>query len=130
MRARFVLAPQAAADLVEIWSYVEGTAASQWRTELNPSFGTGSHFWLVHPVPDIGAEILPMRSEVFPGLLLPHRLPAQDEAPANRFNTSRSPRSGRNPQGSFMSVAHQFPSSFSGPGHLGTVACANLAGRP
>ena len=61
MRARFVLAPQAAADLVEIWSYVRRHSSVEWRTEWNPSFGTGSHFWLVHPVPDIGAGILLMK---------------------------------------------------------------------
>jgi hypothetical protein len=44
MSIRYVLAPEAAIDLVQIWGYIKQKADVGWRTGLKPSFAKRSIF--------------------------------------------------------------------------------------
>jgi hypothetical protein len=57
MDALYILAPQAALDLLEIWRYLKEQPASQSQIALNRPSGKGLLFWPQLPALDIFAKI-------------------------------------------------------------------------
>jgi len=55
MSVGYVLAPEAALDLIQIWRYIKNKAALRRQTAWNQSFGTGFCSWPERLAQDIGA---------------------------------------------------------------------------
>jgi len=94
-QARFVLAPQAAEDLVGIWGiwrYIKSQSSIARRTTSNPSFETNR---FLHTRSRSGAppkESDSRGSQILSSLFLLDRLPACDKIAANRCDPSWSTR--------------------------------------
>jgi hypothetical protein len=63
MKSRYVLAPEAARDLVGIWRYIKKQSSLEMAERVEGSFGTGSFSFSLRkiPTPDIGAKTSPVR---------------------------------------------------------------------
>jgi len=57
MKRRYLLAPQAARDLAQIWRYLKKENAAKPPTALSPSFATNSDISPISPARVTGAAI-------------------------------------------------------------------------
>ena len=91
MSVRFVLAPQAALDLVEIWRYIKGQTSLTIADRVE---STIREKWFFSREPRRGSQLEGFnrrRCEIFPRLLLFDRLSAPDETITSRCHSSRKP---------------------------------------
>jgi plasmid stabilization system protein ParE len=57
VRARYILAPEAAFDLVEIWRYIKKQSSARMADRVESVIRDRIVFLAGNPVPDIGARI-------------------------------------------------------------------------
>jgi plasmid stabilization system protein ParE len=61
MKRRYVLAPEAALDLVQIWRYIKRESSAKIANRVKPLFATRSLRWLKAQASATGAKILQMK---------------------------------------------------------------------
>jgi plasmid stabilization system protein ParE len=106
MTQRYVLAPEAALDLVQIWRYI----AKQSSVEIADRVESVIRDKIVFLAANPGAghwrkNLTDDTVKFFPVYSYPDRLPAGKHGPPNCFHSSRPSRRRTTPQGSSMSVA-------------------------
>jgi len=99
MSVRYVLAPQAALDLLEIWRYIKNQASLAIADRVESAIREKIVFSRRNPWCRSQSEGFDRRRcEIFPRLLLFDRLSASDETIASRCHSSRTAWCGTNPQ--------------------------------
>ena len=91
MSVRYVLAPQAALDLVEIWRYIKNQASLAIADRVESAIREKIVFLAGTPGAGHSRKDLTGEDEIFPRLLLFDRLSASDETIASRCHSSRTP---------------------------------------
>jgi plasmid stabilization system protein ParE len=106
MRGRYVLAPEAAFDLVEIWRYIKKQSSIEIADRVEAVIRDRIVFLAGNPGAGHWRKNLTDKGgEVLPGLLLSDRLSTRHETFAGGFNSARASRRGTNPQRSSVSAA-------------------------
>jgi plasmid stabilization system protein ParE len=105
MTRRYVLAPEAALDLVQIWCYLKEQSSIEIANRVESVIRDKIVFLAANPGAGHWRKNLTDEAVSSSGLLVLDRLQARNNAPANCLHPSRTPRRRTNPQGSAMSVA-------------------------
>jgi plasmid stabilization system protein ParE len=98
LNARYVLAPQAARDLVDIWQYLTENASHATADRVESVSKEKFAFLAENPRAGHTRKNLtdePVR--VFPSVFLPHCLSNGNKPSASGLNPPRPPRPGENP---------------------------------
>lgn|ERR1700687_1766722 len=102
MSVRYVLAPEAALDLVPIWRYIKKQSSVAVAERVESVIRERIAFLARTPGAGHWSKNLTDEAVRFPGLFVPHRLPAGDEAVASCLHSSRPSERRTNSQGSFF----------------------------
>src|SRR5207245_9975299 len=106
MSVRYVLAPQAALDLLEIWRYIKNQASLAIADRVESAIREKIVFSRRNPWCRSQSEGFDRRRcEIVPRLLLFDRLSASADTIASRCHSSRTACCATNPQGCNMTYA-------------------------
>jgi plasmid stabilization system protein ParE len=97
MKRRYVLAPEAALDLVQIWRYLKGESAEKIADRVEAAIR--DQIVSLAKSPGIGhwrKDLTDEAVKFFPGLFLPHCLPVRHKTPARSRHPPRPERCGAN----------------------------------
>src|SRR5437588_1676127 len=106
MSVRYVLAPEAALDLVEVWHYIRGQTNTAIADHVESVIRDRIGF--LAQAPGAGHMRQDLTNEdvkFFPGLLVPDRISSQDQTSPDRMHSARSPGRGTSPQRSVVNSA-------------------------
>ena len=110
MSVRYVLAPQAAIDLVEIWRYIKEQSSLEIADRVETAIREKFEFLAKTPgAGHLRKDLTDADAKFFPVYSYFDRLPARDDAFTNRFHPSRPPGPGTNPQRTVVSTDRQIP---------------------
>jgi len=84
MKPRYVLAPEAARDLVGIWRYIKKQSSLEMAERVEGVIRDRIVFLAENPNAGHWRKDLTRNREIFPGVLLPHRLSSCHHAIASR----------------------------------------------
>ncbi len=110
MKRRYILAPQAARDLVQIWRYIKKESSQETADRVESVIR--SKFAYLADFPQGGhwrRDLTSRRSSVSRRLFVPDRLPPGNEAAANCRHSARAPRRAKDSAEADLRIAFRTP---------------------